>query len=171
MLKLRPHYLLFIATMLIQIYIINQLSFTTLCMPIIYPVVIMLYPMQSDQLRMLMVGLVTGVTADLLMGVPGINTITLLFISYIRIWLLSITMGRDVIAAGGVTTALRFGLRRYLLYSTLFVALCNTIYLFLESLDSVEWLVLAQRIGVSTVATLLFVWLITLLFSSITRER
>lgn len=171
MFKIRPHYLLFIATILIQMYVINQLSFTTLCMPIIYPVVIILYPMQSDQLKMLLVGLITGVSADLLMGVPGINTITLLFMSYIRIWLLSITMGRDAIAAGGVTTALRFGLRKYLLYTTIFVALNNTIYFFLESLDSVEWLVLSERIGVSTVATLLFVWLITFLFSSITRER
>ncbi|MFR9651008.1 MAG: hypothetical protein SNG35_03165 [Rikenellaceae bacterium] len=171
MFKPRPHYLLFFVTIMIQIFIINQLSFTTLCMPIIYPIVIILYPMQSDQLKMLMVGFITGVCADLLMGVPGINTITLLLMSYIRIWILTITMGRDAIAAGGVSTALRFGFRKYLLYTTLFVTLSNTIFFLLESLDSVEWLILLERIVVSTAVTLLFVWLITLLFSYITRDR
>ncbi len=170
MFKLTPHTLLFIVVMLIQIFILNQLSFT-LCMPIIYPVVIMLYPMQSDQLRMLLVGLVVGICSDLLLGTPALNTITLLFMAYARIWMLTITMGRDAIAAGGVATAVRFGFSKYILYSILFVVLTNTIYLSLESLDSVTWSVLAERIAISSAVTLLFVWLITSLFSAIIGEN
>ncbi len=161
-----PFVYLYTFVMLLQIYVLNQIMISVLFMPMVYSVLIMLMPVHSDQMRMLMVGLAVGLSGDFLLGMGGISTITILFMSFIRIWIVNLTIGREASIIGGVPSYRRFGVWRYILYSTIFVTLTNAIFFTLESLGSIEWRALLIRIGVSTVGSLIFMLPITHLFSN-----
>ncbi len=155
--------LLMILAALMQSFLFENLTFGISLLPLVYIVFIILLPMQKRQLEMIMWGLALGVTVDLMTGMAGLNTIATLAVSYLRIYILNLFMGQDIMITGGVPTRWKVGALRLTRYIVTMVALHSFIYFAFESMNPLMWQSLLTHYLLSVVVALLFSWLFVIL--------
>ena len=168
--RILSYTLLFIALVLFQTYLFDNLAISIYFSPLVYVAFIALLPMETSPIVMLLCGLLCGLVMDWTMGLEGINTAVTLFSAFSRRAVLNVTCGKENVRDGGVPTVWRLGNFSFLLYLSLFVSLHHLCFFLLEALS---WSLLPHvliRFAVSSVVTLCFVWLSSQLFvSKITR--
>lgn len=63
----------------------------------VYPIFVLLLPMQTPKVLLLMLGFVCGLLVDILTGVPGLNAAALTFMAFVRILFFKVVGPRDVL--------------------------------------------------------------------------
>ncbi len=157
---------LFVASVLLQVFLFDNLSISTYFNPLIYIAFIVLLPVDTLPIVLLGAGLAMGVTMDATMGAAGVNTISTLAIAFLRPTLAGILCGRDNIRDGGVPSPQRFGIRPFIHYLVAIVLIHHLIFFSLESLSLTHLLHTAIRIVVSSAASILFIWFIAKIFTA-----
>ena len=117
-----PYLALFAATVLLQVFLFDNLSISVYLNPLVYIAFIVLLPLDTPPVVLLGAGLALGVTMDGAMGAAGINTIATLLVAFLRPALLSLFCDRENLREGGVPSPERLGRRvftDYLLLLTL----------------------------------------------------
>lgn len=160
-----PYIALFAATMLLQVFLFDNLSISVYLNPLIYMVFIVLLPLDTPPVVLLGAGLLTGVAMDAAMGTAGINTIATLPVAFARPMLLNLLCGRDSIREGGVPSSERLGRRKFIDYLVIVILLHHTLFFLLEALSWEHLLHTVIRIVVSSLVTLAFVWIIARVFT------
>ncbi len=171
MFRKAPYFLLLLALLLLQLFVFDKLLISLLIAPTVYITFILLLPMQSSQLTMLLWGGAIGLLFDLVTGMSGVNSIATIFVSYIRIWLLNITVGKDMIQLGVAPLPHTIGINKFLSYMSLVVLLHCAVLFTVEflRLDQMEFLL--RRILYSGAISALFVWLIAAQFENMLSRR
>ncbi len=164
MFRITPYTILFLVATLSQIFFFDNLSASVLVAPLVYIVFIALLPIEFNQLTMLLLGALTGFVMDAAMGTEGLNSIATIFVSFIRIHLIRAIVGRER-SERGVPSELSFGEGIFFRYIAAFVALHHVVFFLFESLSMVNLLYTSMRFAISSVISILFVWLISRLFS------
>lgn len=100
-----PYLALFAATVLLQVFLFDNLSISIYLNPLVYIVFIALLPLDTPPAAVLGAGLALGVTMDFAMGAAGINTIATLLIAFLRPTLAGMICGRDNVREGGIPLA------------------------------------------------------------------
>ena len=154
------HYaILFIMLMLLQIFLLDNLSLSIWFNPMIYIVFIILLPMDSLPVAVVLSGALLGVAADFFTGGQGLNTAAVLPAAFLRQPLLSRLCDRDDLRDGGIPSAERLGSEwRFLRLAATVILVHHGIYFLLESWS---WHFLPHalvRIVLSGGFTLLFAW-------------
>lgn len=111
-----PYLALFAATVLLQVFLFDNLSISVYCNPLIYVAFLVLLPMESKPVTVLLAGFVLGVVMDLAMGSAGINTIATLPVAFLRPTLIGLLYGRDDAREAGVPSPERLGKRAFAEY-------------------------------------------------------
>ena len=93
--KIISYTILFVVTILLQIFFFDNLSLSIYLNPLIYIAIIILLPVDTSPLLTLAVGLVTGVVMDFAMGIAGINTITTVLIAFLRPFVLALFFDKN----------------------------------------------------------------------------
>ena len=101
MLRIVTYSLLFVVTVLLQVFLFDNLSVSIYLNPLIYVAFIVLLPVDTFAVWLLFAGVVMGATMDFLMGTAGINTIATVLIAFVRPFLLTNLYGRDDLRDGG----------------------------------------------------------------------
>ncbi len=164
MIRILSYLLLFLVTLLLQVFFFDHLALSVYLSPLIYIAFIALLPMETLPIVMLGCGLVTGLVMDWTMGLEGINTATTLLAAFSRQMVLQVACGRETVREGGIPTVWRLGNYSFMLYLLLFVGLHHLSFFLLESLS---WSLLPYtliRFALSSLVTMLFVWLLSQLF-------
>lgn len=164
------YFILFLIVVLSQIFIFDGMKLSTFIVPLIYITYIILLPIQTGQLTMMMWGVLLGVTMDLATGMPGINSITTILISFIRINIISFIIGKDMLIKG-IPTANTLGFRRFGYYLSLMVILHVTIQLTIEFANFSELEFLFRRILYSSIFSIIFAWLIAGRFQQVISRK
>lgn len=155
----------FVAVVLLQALLFDNLMIAPVIIPLYYVVFMLLLPVDTSRMGLLMVGLVLGVIMDLLMGTPGLNTMATVAVAYLRPVAMNLTMGKELshenIPYGGA-----IGDKAFFLYATLLVVLHGAVFFGFESLGSHLWLTLAKVVCSSAVVVVLS-WLTARIFSRI----
>ena len=145
-----PYLALFAATVLLQVFLFDNLSISVYLNPLVYIAFIVLLPLDTPPVVLLGAGLALGVTMDGAMGAAGINTLF---------------CDRENLREGGVPSPERLGRRVFTDYLLLLTLLHHAVFFVLETLSWSHALHTLARIAVSSAVTALFVWIIARIFT------
>ena len=165
MIRFAQYGALFIATILLQVLLFNNLSLGLFITPLAYIAFVLLLPMNTPGIVTLLSALVSGVIIDISMGTAGLNTIAMLAVGYMRLPILYALMGRDEVRAGGVPNSINLGGKRFMRYCIVMVLIQCMLFFGFEALTWNYFYLTLLRLVLSGVATIFFVYLIQLLFS------
>ncbi|MDE6046467.1 MAG: rod shape-determining protein MreD [Alistipes sp.] len=158
--------LLFLLTVLLQIFLFDNLSVSIYLNPLIYVAFVVLLPVDALPVLVLLAGLLMGTTMDFLMGTAGINTAATLLLAFIRQPLLSSLYNRDDLREGGIPSPERLGSHVFLNYVVVLVLVHHTVFFTMEALSWSHVLRTVVRIIASGAVTVAVVWLLSRLFTA-----
>ncbi len=165
MFRIVPYIALFFTAVLSQILFFDNLSVSILFSPLVYIIFIILLPIECTQILMLSLGALTGFVLDATMGTQGLNSIATLFIAFFRAPILRLIVGRERSLERGVPSELRLGYSDFFRYLAIMVILHHAIFFLFESLSMFNILYTVVRFSLSSAVTILFVWLLSRLFT------
>lgn len=87
MTSLPVHILRFVLFILIQVFILNQIEIGWGILPMIYPLMIFLVPIETNIVGLFGLSLVMGLIIDMLSNTFGLHTSSLLLFAYLRPWI------------------------------------------------------------------------------------
>ncbi len=152
----------FVAVVLLQALLFDNLMFSGLVVPLYYVAFVVLLPVKINRGWLLVLGTLLGVVMDVSMGTAGLNTIATTAIAYLRPMVMRITIGNDVthenIPYGGAIDE-----KSFLLYTSLLVVAHEVLFFGFESLGS-HLLFTLFKILFSSAVTVLLVWVTARLF-------
>ena len=88
-----PYIGLFAVTVLLQVFLFDNLSVSIYLNPLVYIAFLALLPLDTKPVALLGAGLLLGVVMDYAMGAAGINTIATLLIAFLRPALVNLLFG------------------------------------------------------------------------------
>lgn len=166
MVRSLPYLTLFGATVLLQVFLFDNLSISLYLNPLVYVAFIALLPMDTKPVLLLLAGLVLGVTMDYAMGAAGINTIATLLVAFLRPAVLGLFAGREDQREGGVPSPERLGKRAFVEYLAVLVVIHHAAFFVFEALSWTHLLQTLLRVALSSVVSVAFIWLIARIFTA-----
>lgn len=140
----------FVAVVLLQALLFDNLMFSGLVVPLYYVVFVVLLPVKMERLWLLVLGTVLGVVMDISMGTAGLNTIATAAVAFVRPFVMNISMGKDVahesIPYGGAISDGSF-----ITYATMLIVAHNALFFGFESLGSHFFYTLGRIVASSAV--------------------
>lgn len=166
MYRFLPYLLLFLSTVLLQLFLFDNLSISVCLNPLVYIAFVLLLPLDAPHVALLGAGLAMGLVMDCTMGAAGLNTIATLPVAFLRPWIVGLVYNRDDVHEGGIPSPERLGPWRFVNYLLLCVLLHHAIFFSLETLSLAHAGRLVLRIVVSGGVSTVFVWLIARIFTA-----
>ena len=162
---------LFLTAIVLQLFVFDPMHVWMYMNPLVYAAFIILLPVNVLPVVVLLLGLATGVVMDFFTGMGGLHTVVMLFTAYIRQFVMIFTLGKEYTGEGGMPSVKSFGAGKFFRYISVMVAVHCLLYFTLESLTWKYYYIVVLKTVVSGAVTLLFVWLISLLFTVKTRKK
>lgn len=150
----------------LQIFILDELSIAMWLRPMIFPIVVLLLPMEWRTIWVMLATLVVGLVMDLAQGGAGLYTATLLPLSVLRGWVLYITTRRSVEHGDQTSLFSRMSMRYIMVYVGAMLLLHHSMFFLLERLSFTMPLQLVLTILLSSALSLVIAWPIVRLYSS-----
>ncbi len=161
-----PYLGLFLTSVLLQVFLFDNLSISVFFNPLVYIAFLLLLPIDTKPIVLLILGLVLGVTLDLCMGSAGINLIATLLLAFVRPMVAGMLCGRDNVREGGLPSPERLGRHTYLNYLIVLVLIHHSAFFLLEALSWQYLLYTLLRILISSAASVGFIWIIGKIFTT-----
>ncbi len=169
--KRESQYILFtVVVLLSQILLFNNLTISAYIAPLAYIVCIIMMPLGTSPLKMIIAGLLLGMTMDITMGIGGLNVIATLPLAFFRRPILHFVASfSDVDSDGEVPTVRR--IPRFHYYTATMVVLHSLIFFGFEHLTVDNFGFIAMRFLCSTAVTLAVVYFFIAIFTPKLSER
>ena len=155
-----------IVLILLQIFILDQLSIAMWLRPMLFPLIVILLPMEWRTIWVMLTTLAVGLVMDFAQGGAGLYTATLLPLSVLRGWMLYITTHRSVENGDQTSLFSRMSMRNIMVYLGAMLVLHHAMFFILERLSFAMPLQLVLTIVCSSALSLIIAWPIVRLYSS-----
>lgn len=156
--------------MFVQIFLLDNIdlgaSISIWVRPMIFPLIVLLLPVEWRSIWVLLVTYVVALLMDLLLGGSGIYVITLLPIALFRSALLFLTTRRSMDSTDQSQLLARMPLGQLMVYVATSLLLYHTLFFVMETLSLANFFSLLMTIILSTLCSLLISWPIVRLFTS-----
>lgn len=156
--------------MFVQIFLLDNIdlgaSLSIWIRPMIFPLVVLLLPVEWRSIWVLLVTYIVALLMDLLLGGSGIYVITLLPIALFRSALLYLTTRRSLDSTDQSQLLARMPLGQLMVYVATSLLLYHTLFFVMETLSLANFFSLLMTIILSTLCSLLISWPIVRLFTS-----
>lgn len=150
----------------VQIFILDQLSIAMWLRPMLFPLIVVLLPMEWRTIWVLIVALAVGVVMDMSLGGAGLYTATLLPLAVVRSSVMYITTRRSVEHGDQTSLLSRMSLRQLMIYVSTMFALHHLLFFWLETMSMASILQLLATVICSTLLSVVVAWPIVRLFLS-----
>lgn len=150
----------------LQIFILDELSIAMWLRPMLFPLIVVLLPMEWRKIWVMLSALAVGIIMDVSLGGAGLYTATLLPLSVMRRWILYVTTHRSIEAGDQTSLLSRMPIRQLMIYVAAMLLLHHTLFFILETLSFVTPLRLIATIVFSMALSLVISWPILRLFIS-----
>ena len=160
-----PYIMLLVLTLIVQVFLLDNLAISIYFAPMIYLAFLLLLPLDTSHFKLLLAGFFTGWMMDYTMGTDGLNVIATLPVAFLRPWIIGFFYTREDPREGGIPSAERFGKIKFIRYIAVCVLLHHLLFFSFEALSWVHMGRTLLRIVVSSAASIYFIWLIARLFT------
>lgn len=166
MFKNTSYFWLALALIVVEIFIIDQLSIAMWLRPMIFPLIIILLPMEWRTIWVLMVALVVGIVMDMSLGGAGLYTATLLPLAVVRSSVMYLTTRRGVEPGDQTPLLSRIAMRQMMIFVGAMLLIHHALFFSLEAMSVALLWQLVATIVMSTLLSLVIAWPIVRLFIS-----
>lgn len=153
-----------VALLFVQLFILDEISIAMWLRPMIFPLVILLLPIEWRTIWVVVVSLLLGIFMDISIGGMGLYTSTLLPLAVMRRWILYLSTRRSIEAGDQTSLLSRMPLYQVMIYVGVILLLHHTMFFALESLSFVGVMQLIATILFSTLLSILLSWPVVGLF-------
>jgi rod shape-determining protein MreD len=149
----------FIVAIALQVFVLNELRLGGYINPWFYLYFILMLPLQIPGWLLLFLAFLTGITVDFFSNTLGIHTTAVVFVAFCRPGILKFLSPREGYEFGAKPTISFFGPAWYLAYSASMVLIHHFLLFYLEIFRFSEFFSTFLRVLLSSVATLVLLWL------------
>lgn len=153
----------FIALILIQALVLNNINFLGYINPYIYVLFILLYPIKNNRMLFIFLSFLLGLTLDMFLDSGGVHAAASVTMAYIRPLFLKFSFGASYEHQTVKFSNTEFGQR--FTYITILVLIHHLILFSLEIFNVSQILLILKKTLFSSIFTVLLCLLITILFS------
>ncbi|MBR5484593.1 MAG: rod shape-determining protein MreD [Alistipes sp.] len=155
---------MFIGVVLLQIFLIDNISLGIYFHPLIYVAFIILLPLDMLPVWVVLLSATLGLTMDMMTGMCGLNVIAATATGFARMAIIGFTSGLNTGVDDTIPALYRLPQKNLLTYIILMVLMHSIIYFVMESLSMAHMFHTLLRIVVSDVVCVVIVWYIVKLF-------
>ena len=164
----------FIVIMMVQIFILNDIvikSSITLMgipvfIPLIYPLILLLLPVNTPHWLTMLLGFMVGITMDLFSNTPGVHASACVVLGYVRPYLLNLFFQQNIKELGDtVPTLFRMGFRSFLLYILFALVIHHCYYYIIQIWSFKNILLIVYKTILSTLLSIILIILSQLIFA------
>jgi rod shape-determining protein MreD len=152
--------LLFILLIGLQVLLFNNIQFSGYINPYIYVMFILLLPVEMPAWLLLLVSFGTGAIIDIFSGSPGMHSSATLLAGFVRPGVLRVISVRDDYEPGAGPSMHTYGLRWFLIYTSVIVLIHHTALFFIEVFRFQDFFRTLLRVVLSSFFTILFILII-----------
>jgi rod shape-determining protein MreD len=131
---LLKYLLQFVALVVMQLLIFNNIELSGFINPYIYILFILLLPFEVPGLVLLFSAFMTGLVIDLFMGTPGVHSTATVLMAFARPGVLAIFSPREGYQSGTLPRLQQFGLEWFAKYAVMLVLIHHFTLFYLEVL-------------------------------------
>lgn len=164
MFKSIAYFWMTVALLFVQLFILDEISIAMWLRPMIFPLVILLLPIEWRTIWVVVASLLLGIFMDISIGGMGLYTSTLLPLAVMRRWILYLSTRRSIEAGDQTSLLSRMPLYQVMIYVGVMLLLHHTMFFALESLSFVGVMQLIATILFSTLLSILLSWPVVGLF-------
>ncbi|MGK0254651.1 MAG: rod shape-determining protein MreD [Mariniflexile sp.] len=157
----------FIALVLLQVILFNNINFLGYINPYVYIMFIALFPVKNNRIIIIFLSFLLGLTIDLFSDTGGIHAAACVFIAYVRPVILKFSFGVIYEHQAIKFNTVEFGEK--LTYLTILTLLHHFVFFFLEIFNVSKIILILQRTIFSSIFTILLIVLVTIIFSKKTK--
>lgn len=150
----------FVVLVLLQIFLINNISLSAYCNPLIYIAFIIVLPLDMRPVWVLLLSALLGLTIDLATGMAGLNVVATTAVGFMRMTITSVACGRSLSFDDTLPSLRRFTAKNLIIYVSAMIVVHSLIYFFLESLSLMHIFHTLLRVVLSDVVAVVIVWYI-----------
>lgn len=154
----------FFSLMLLQIFLVDNISLSVYFHPLIYVAFIILLPLDSKPVWMVVNSALLGLMIDVMTGMGGLNVIASTATGFLRHHVVNMVTGHSSGIDNSSPALNRLPEKNFRWYIVAMVVLHSTIYFLMESLSLHHILHTLLRIVVSDIAAVVFIYYFVKLF-------
>ena len=159
-----------LVVLFVQIFLLDNInigaSVAIWMRPMIFPLVVLLLPIELKMIWVLIISYVVGFTMDISVGGEGLYAATLLPLALIRPTLVYITTSRSIEAGDQTQLLTKLSLRQLMLYIASGLLIHHALFFMLEALSFNDVGRLLLTILLSTLLSLAIGWFVVRIFIS-----
>ena len=155
---------MFIGVVLLQIFLIDNISLGIYFHPLIYVAFVILLPLGMQPVWVVLLSAMLGLTMDVMTGMCGLNVIATTATGFARIAIIGFTSGQNTGVDDTIPALYRLPQKNLLTYIISMVLMHSIIYFVMESLSMAHLFHTLLRVIVSDVVCVVIVWYIVKLF-------
>lgn len=164
--KISLYFVRWVFLLALQVLIIDRLHLPGVFNPIVYPVFILLMPLEMPSSAVIALAFFLGLSVDIFSNTAGLNAAAAVGMAFVRPSILQLLMspsGYEGVEEPGLSV---MGFRWYLFYVTFLLFIHHIIYFFLETLSANTLGFMFLKLIVSTMVSIFIVMLGSYLFYS-----
>ena len=155
---------MFFGVVLLQIFLIDNISLGIYFHPLIYVAFIILLPLDMLPVWVVLLSAMLGLTMDVMTGMCGLNVIATTATGFARLAIIGFTSGLNTGVDDTIPALYRLRQKNLLTYIISMVLMHSIIYFVMESLSMAHLFHTLLRVIVSDVVCVVIVWYIVKLF-------
>lgn len=153
----------FLLLVLFQVFILNKVQLNNYINPYVYPLFILLLPVDISKGGLLFLAFITGLSIDYFSGPIGIHGAATVFMAFLRPAIIKLIGLKEDLEPGTEPNAKNFGFTWFFTYISIMIFLHHFVLFFLEVFRFSEAGTTLLRILLSSVASILLIIIIQFL--------
>ena len=154
-----------IIIMVVQIFLLDELSIAMWLRPMIFPLVVILLRMEWATVWVLLVSTLVGIVMDISLGGSGLYTATIVPLAIMRRWILYLTTSRSIEHGDQTSLLSRLSRNQLMAYTSAMLAIHHTLFFMMEALSFANPLHLTMTIVCSTLLSVAVAYPVSRIFS------
>lgn len=168
------HIVQFIIIMLIQVFFLNSVMIKSsvsvfhvpVFIPIMYPLFILLLPVNIPHPLLMFLGFLTGITMDMFSNTPGMHASACLLIAFIRPFVLNLFLQQQLKELGSTIPSLyKLGFNYFLMYALIMILTHHLYFYILQFWSFKSILIILYKTILSGILSIILIILAQLLFA------
>jgi rod shape-determining protein MreD len=149
---------------ILQISIVQYMDFGAYCIPLLYLIAVLMLPFETPAVAVILICFAQGLVIDIFYDQQGLHAASCVLLGFLRPYVLKLISPREGYDTLMKPTASQMGTAWFITYAGSLIFFHHLVYFYLEVFRFTEFFSTLLRVVVSSMATLLAVYIIHFLF-------